>query len=338
MNHYVKSVLYAFVATVLVYVFLFGILPVWLPNEDTVYEPSLFTQEVLYADTASVTYSFVAHATAVASEVNQNFQDLMDVINGKLDSANVENNTLLDADIHTSGITSYSKVTDTAIGGATYWDVITNRDSSVDDADALHSHAGFTGTADFASITGTISAAQHGDLSGSAATMHSATSVTVEDAGGYYTSTHAEGILAEVGVELASQTTEIMSQDGRITALEGGGASGFTYIGSGEIVAGVATVVVPANTYTDYIQVNVHAILVSVAGLERCDVSITGVAVTPERYRIRTTGSGAVADPEDYYHASFHFFPSDGWNITIPATVTMVVSNASVCRFDVFAE
>ena len=59
-------------------------------------------------------------------------------------------------------------------------------------------------TASFASMTSTISAAQHGDLSASTATMHSATSVTVTDGGGYFASINVEDALQEVGATLTS--------------------------------------------------------------------------------------------------------------------------------------
>lgn len=186
--------------------------------------------EALMADVATLPYSFPSHATAYGSEVLANDQALRNVINGKIDSYNIENGTIIDADVHTSGMTTYGKVKESSIEGAIYWDVVTNRNGSADNADALHTHA-------LSALTGSLGASGHGDLSGDTSTMHTAESVVVVDTGGFYATDEVESALQETGTELASQSAAISSLGAAISSLEtrvsdiesgsGGGTTGF---------------------------------------------------------------------------------------------------------------
>lgn len=134
--------------------------------------------------------SYVAGATITASQANTNENSLLNAVN------NINNSQIEPAagiiDTKLATITTAGKVNSSSFIG-TIWDVLSYRNSSIDDASAQHSHTSIP----FASMTGTITAAQHGDLSASTATMHSASSSLMSDPTGVFNSTNVEGALAE---------------------------------------------------------------------------------------------------------------------------------------------
>lgn len=67
------------------------------------------------ADSVHVPNSFQSGGTAYASEVNANFQEIEDVINGNLDGANIKNESLTSSDLASNSVGS-SEIVDGSVG------------------------------------------------------------------------------------------------------------------------------------------------------------------------------------------------------------------------------
>ena len=145
-------------------------------------------------------YSFATGTDILAGEMNYNLNKVIAAVN------NVDGTQLAANSVTTSKIvdgTILSADMNCAVGS--YWDLITAC-GGVDNADAMHTHS-------MGGFSGTISAAQHGDLSGATSTMHTAESVVIVDSGGYYTSTDVEGALQEAGAAVATSSISFQGYD-----------------------------------------------------------------------------------------------------------------------------
>lgn len=204
-----KTITLSIILTLVIMAIFYFLIPLISPKSISDEATTKFSEwsffDTAYAGIASKPYTFAPGQVIYSARVNTNFDNIFNEFNGNIESSNILNNTILDADINTTGITTAGKVTDTAIIG-TEWDDLTDGGTTV-----LHAHSGFTGTASFASITGSITAAQHGDLSSSTSTMHSASSVVLTDAGGYYTASTVEQAMQEVGNHIATMSAAISS-------------------------------------------------------------------------------------------------------------------------------
>jgi len=263
--------------------------------------------------------TFSPNTLIQSSQVNSNFDTIYGEFNGNVDTANIKDDAINSNKIKNGEV----QAGDMACSG--YWLTGTFCDGSVDNADTLHSHAG-VGSVPFASVTGTISAAQHGDLSGTFTDMHSASSTVVADPSTRYSSANVEGALSEIAIftgydSAATATTSSLRFIGYDSDLVTTWVGGVGPVPTASVTAG-------PNTAPLGILVTITAFINPTGGASPCNLAVP----------LKINGVDLTSDPPDYRFALSHgvspgtgghmsasarlsYRVADGWNPAISNTV-----------------
>lgn len=306
--NYFKGFLYSAIITVVILILVWFVLPLALPQSVTERIPFKFNETAI---AGLITFAETATPGKLikSTDWNSAFDRIYNEFNGNINNANIQAAAGI-VDTKLATISTANKVNSSALLG-TLWSTLTAFDGTIDNADTLHSHSfsALTGTTTFASLSGSISAAQHGDLSASTATMHSATSVAWDS--------------TTVGDAL-------VDHESRITALEGGGGTGTTSMGFYAAATNTA-VVVPPNTFSTFMIVHWSAYLTGSPD-SYCILTYTGSAnpnclLDTGRCIFNGITTGGVAGSEQTMAGNTAYITSSkGWTPT--ATTTFDVSGS----------